>query len=235
MRGIRFAVAGLLVASMFGLAQAQFRPGGFGGGGPTGLVANKAVQEDLKLSEDQITKLKDWSKEFQKKAAEIRKDKGVEFGKGGFGKIDAEMREKMDAANTEITKEAYKQLADVLKKDQIERLKQISYQQLGASAFTNAEVVEKLKLTAAQKDSVKGITGDLQKESREIFGEGAGGKGKFDPEKMQESMKKVQKLQKEYQGKLEDLLDDSQKKIWAELKGPAFDLTKLQQQPRKKD
>ncbi|MBA4188494.1 MAG: hypothetical protein C0467_10860 [Planctomycetaceae bacterium] len=233
MRGMRFAVAGFLVVGMVSLAQAQFRPGGFGGG-PTSLVTNKAVQEDLKLSEDQITKLKEWSTEFRKKSAEIMKDKGIDFGKGGFGKIEPEMREKLDAANAEITKEAYKQLGEVLKKEQVERLKQISRQQMGANAFTNAEVVDALKLTAAQKDSVKGVTGDLQKETREIFGEFT--KGKFDVEKMQENQKKVQKLQKEYIGKLEDLLDDSQKKTWKEMKGEAFDLAKLQPQfPKKKD
>jgi len=233
---MRFALTGVLAVSMLGLAQAQFRQGGFGGGGPSGLVSNKAVQDDLKLSEEQVTKLKDWSKEFQKKSAEIRKDKGVEFGKGGgFGKIEPEMLEKMAAANAEITKVAYKELADVLKKEQIDRLKQIQTQQQGTAAFTNAEVVDALKLTAAQKDSVKGIAGDLAKDTKEIFGEGAGGKGKFDFEKFQENQKKVQKLQKEYLGKMEELLDDSQKKIWKDLKGEPFDLAKLQPQPRKKD
>jgi hypothetical protein len=235
MRGLRFAVAGLLVAGMVGLAQAQFRPGG--GGGVTFLVSNKAVQEDLKLSEDQVAKLKEWGTEFRKKSAEIMKDKGVEFGKGGgFGKIEPEMREKMDAANAEINKVAYTQLADVLKKEQVERLKQIQRQQMGATAFTNAEVADALKLTAAQKDSVKGVMGDLQKDTKEIMGTGAGGgKGKVDFEKIQENQKKVQKLQKEYLGKLEDLLDDKQKAAWKEMKGAEFDLTKLQFQPRKKD
>ena len=237
MRGLRFAVAGLLVAGMVGLAQAQFRPGG-GGGGVTFLVSNKAVQEDLKLTEDQVTKLKDWGTEFRKKSAEIMKDKGIDFGKGGgFGKMDDETRTKLEAANAEINKAAYTQLADVLKKEQVERLKQIQRQQMGASAFTNAEVADALKLTAAQKDSVKGVLGDLQKDTKEITGTGAGGggKGKFDFEKMQENQKKVQKLQKEYLGKLEDLLDDKQKAAWKELKGAEFDLTKLQFQPRKKD
>ncbi|WP_439625766.1 hypothetical protein [Gemmata sp.] len=236
MRGLRFAVAGVLVAGMVGLAQAQFRPGGGGGGGVTGLVTNKAVQEDLKVSEDQVAKLKEWGTEFRKKSFEIMKDKGVEFGKGGgFGKIEPEMREKMDAATAEINKVAYTQLADVLKKEQVERLKQIQRQDMGVRAFTNAEVVDALKLTAAQKDSVKGVMGDLQKDTKEIYGEANGGKGKVDFEKRDENAKKVQKLQKEYVGKLEDLLDDKQKATWKELKGAEFDLTKLQGQPRKKD
>jgi hypothetical protein len=172
---MRLAVAGFLVIGMVAIVQAQ--PGfGRGGGGVTSLVTNKAVQEDLKVTEEQATKLSEWSKEFQKKAAEIRKDEGVEFGKGGFGKIDEEMQAKINSANAKISKEAYKQLGDVLKKEQVDRLKQIERQNLGLRAFTDTEVVEALKLTDSQKTSVKGISGDYTKEQREIMSEaGFGG------------------------------------------------------------
>jgi hypothetical protein len=229
MRGKRFAVAGLLVFGMVAIVQAQ--PGGFGrgGGGPTTLVVNKAVQEDIKASEEQITKLKDWAKEFKTTSDKIREDEGVKIGKGGFGKIDEEMQAKIASANVKISKEAYKQLGDVLKKEQVERVKQIERQNLGIQAFTNAEVVEALKLTDAQKASVKGISADLQKETREIYADaGIGGKGgKFDQEKFQEAQKKVQKVQKEYMTKVVDVLEDTQKKTWKELTGEAFDTTKL--------
>ncbi|MFO0826094.1 MAG: hypothetical protein U0792_23760 [Gemmataceae bacterium] len=129
------------------------------------------------------------------------KDKGIEFGKGGFGKIDEETRKKMAEATAEINKVAYKELGEVLKKDQVTRLQQIQRQQMGPNAFASTDVAEALNLTAAQKDSVKGLLGDLQKETREIFGEP--GKGKVDFTKIQENQKKIQKLQKEYQGKLE--------------------------------
>ena len=229
MRRMRFVLAGLLLVGMVGIVQAQ----GFGGfgGGPTFLVGNKAVQEDLKLSEDQITKLKDWAKDFRDKANEIRKEEGVEFGKGGFGKIDDEMRAKLDKANAKITKEAYKQLGDILKKEQIERLKQIDRQQAGVRAFSAEDVVAALKLTDSQKSTIKGINGDLQKETREVFNDVK--KGNF--EGFQEAQKKVQKLQKEAQTKIEDLLDADQKKTWKSLTGEAFDLTKLQFNFPKKD
>ena len=238
MRGMRFGVAGLLVAGMFALVQAQ--PGGgfggFGGGGVTYLVTHKAVQEDIKASEDQTKKLAEWSKEFGAKRLEMFKDSGIEFGKGGFGKIDEETRTKMAAVNAKISAEAYKQLGDVLKKEQVERVKQIERQQLGVNAFTNATVAEALKLTDAQKASVKGITGDFDKERREINAEagiGGGGKGgkggfaKVDPEKAAEARKKIAKVEKEYMIKVVDVLDDSQKKTWKELVGESFDLSKL--------
>ncbi len=233
-------IAVLLAGGMLAVVQAQ--PGrGFGGfGGVTGLVRNKAVQEDLKMTDEQVTKVGEWAKEFGPKSMEIMKDKGVEFGGkggkgGGFGKQTPEQLEKMAAANAEISKVAYKELGDILKKEQVDRLKQIDRQNTGVNAFTHEDVVEALKLTDSQKTSIKGLATDLGKDSAEIrteagFGKGGGGgKGTFDPEKMAEMNKKIQKAQKEYTAKAVDLLTDDQKKTWKTLIGADFDLTKLQQ------
>lgn len=235
----RYVVAGgLLIIGMIAVVQAQ--PGGFGGfggGGPSFLVINKAVQEDLKISEEQKTKLSEWSKEFFTKRTEIMADKGIDF--KDFKSFNTpEGKEKMAEVTAYVNKEAYKQLGDILKKEQLDRLKQIERQQMGVNAFSNAEVAEALKLTDSQKTSVKGITGDFQKESREIRaeafkdgggkgkgkGKGGGGFGGVDPE----TQKKIAKIEKESVGKITDLLDDSQKKTWKELIGAEFDLTKLQ-------
>jgi hypothetical protein len=227
MRGLRFALAGLLAVGMVALVQAQPGFGFGGGGGVTALVNNKAVQEDIKASEEQVKKITDWTKEFKTTRDKINKDEGVEFVKGT--KIDEEMRAKMTTANGKISKEAYKQLGDILKKEQIDRVKQIERQQLGVNAFANTEVVDTLKLSDSQKTSVKGITGDYTKETRDIFSELGFKKGMFDAEKFADAQKKVQKLGKEYMGKLVDILEDGQKKTWKDMTGATFDVTKLQQ------
>jgi hypothetical protein len=234
---MRYFVAGsLLIVGIVAIVQAQ--PGGgrgFGFGGPQFLIGQKAVQEDLKVTEAQAEKLKDVTKDFGfggAKLAEIYKDAGIEFGKGGgFGKISDEDREKRDKAQAKVRDEAYKVLGDILNKDQIERLKQIERQQLGIRAFSDAEVESALKLTDSQKTSVKGISGDFDKERREIVTDATkdNKKGKFggfqlDPE----TTKKINKVQKEAIGKVTDLLDDSQKAKWKELIGAEFDLSKLQ-------
>jgi hypothetical protein len=223
----RYLVAGaLLVVGMVAMVQAQPGLGGFGGG-VTFLVTQKAVQEDLKMTEEQVTKVKTWNDDFKAKRDEIYKDKGIDLKdfKSGFTE---EGKAKRAEANALVSKEAYKQLGDILKKEQIERLKQIERQRMGIAAFANAEVVEALKLTDSQKTSVKGITGDYDKESREIRGEATKGKGKkgmggFDPE----TQKKIAKVEKESVGKITDLLDDTQKAKWKELIGAEFDMSKL--------
>jgi hypothetical protein len=249
MRGMRIVVAGMLLAvGMVAVVSAQ--PGGgfggFGGGGPLQLIGNKAVQEDLKMTEEQIAKIGEWRKEFFTKSMDIMKDKGIDFGgfgkggggKGGGFKLDPEMMAKMAEAQAEVTKVAYKDLAQILNEGQIKRLKQIARQQMNINAFTDPETVEALKLTDSQKTSVKGIIGDFNKDRLAIIqeagggkGGGKGGKGGFgggfglDPE----TQKKIAKAQKEYITKIvDDVLEESQKTMWKELRGPDFDLTKLQ-------
>jgi len=229
-------IAMLLAGGMFAVVQAQPGGGRFGGfGGVATLVINKAVQEDLKMTDDQVTKVTEWAKEFRTKSMEIMKDKGVEFGKGnggkgggGFGRLTPEQQEKMDAATAEISKVAYKDLGDVLKKEQVDRLKQIDRQNLGIRAFTTEDVATALKLNDTQRASIKSIAADFTKDSREIMAEARGEKGAgFDKEKFAEAGKKVQKVQKEYFVKVTDLLTDEQKKTWKDLTGDTFDVSKL--------
>ena len=222
---MRYLVAGsLLIVGMVAMVQAQFGRGG-GFGGPTALVTQKAVQEDLKMTEEQVSKVNDWSKDQFGKRFEAMKDAGIDF-------KTQEGREKLAELNAKLDSEAYKQLGDILKKDQIDRLKQIDRQRAGVRSFMNPEVADALKLTDSQKTSIKGITGDFDKERREIMqdafkdrpkGKGKGGFGRLDPE----IQKKIDKLQKEEMAKVVDLLDDSQKKTWKELTGTPFDFSKL--------
>lgn len=248
----KVVIAMFLAGGMLAVVQAQPGRGfGFGGfGGPSGLVRAKAVQEELKMTDDQVTKVNEWAKEFGPKSMEIMKDKGIEFGGkggggkgGGFGKQTPEQMEKMAAATAEINKVAYKELGDILKKEQVDRLKEIDRQNQGINAFHDEEVVSALKLTDSQKTSIKGFTTDFGKDSQEIRseaglggGKGGGGKGGFDPEKMAEMNKKIQKTSKEYVAKAVDLLNDEQKKTWKTLTGEPFDISKITFTPqRKKD
>jgi hypothetical protein len=256
MRFARALMVGVLGAGLVAMLGAQ-QPGGFGGfgggfggqGNPTSLVLSKAVQDELKMTEEQVTKIRDMGKDFMTRRMEILQEAGIDF-KGGFGGggFTPEMQEKMAAANAKANKAAYKDLEAVLKPDQISRLKQIAVQASGVLAFQDADVVERLKLTDQQKGSLKGIVADFQRDQREIMGFGGGkgggkggggkggGKGGFDPEKMAANQAKVQKLQREAIAKAQDLLTDDQKKTWAELTGPAFDTTRLTPAfPKKKD
>ena len=182
-------------------------PGGRGGFGPAGLLQNEGVQKELKLTDDQIKKVQDVAKDIREKH------------KDDFDKVrsldQAERREKMQELTKTVSEETTKALADVLKPEQQKRLKQLTLQREGTRAFSNAEVQMALKLTDEQKDKIKTISSDSEKEMRELF-QNAGGD-------RQEAGKKMQALHKETQDKVMSVLTEDQKKSWKDLTGEPFE------------
>lgn len=229
----RFLAAGaaLVLATGAGLAQDNPRPGGnrpgsgpgmMGfGSGPAGLLMNEAVRADVKVTEEQATKLKTWADEnrgkMREKMQEAMKDVPRE-----------QMREKMAAVTAEMNKEVYKELGEVLKPEQVKRLKQIGVQAAGLAAFRQAEVQEALKLTADQKSKIQSISEEADKDRRELFTSAGFAPGQRpDPEKMQAVQKKVAAVSKEAFEEAEKSLTSEQKDAWKELTGEPFDTAKL--------
>jgi hypothetical protein len=191
------------------LAQGQGRRGGGRGGmgGPGGLIANKSVQTELKLTEEQV-----------KKAAEavgaVRKKHSEDFQALQDLQGD-ERRQKQQELTKTVSEETSKALGDILTADQVKRLKEITLQTRGSQAFTDAEIQTALKLTDDQKDKVKTINDDFREEMRGLFGGGG------DP---QENMKKMTAMRKEAMDKTVAVLTDDQKKSWTEMSGKPFEL-----------
>lgn len=138
--------------------------GGFGGG-QLMLLGQKSVQEELKLSDQQIEKVK----ELAKKNREGFKD---------LKDLSEEDRRKKLADTAAANKKA---LAEILKSDQRKRLKEISLQTRGGSALADPEVASALKLSDEQKEKIKSI----REESR---GKGRGG---FTPEARKAAQEKL--------------------------------------------
>jgi hypothetical protein len=169
-----------------------------GGGGPLGLLTRKDVQEDLKMSEDQVSKVKELSDKQREAMAELK---------------DLSKEERQDKMK-EMGKANDKALAQILKPEQQKRLKQLRFQQFGTNAIaTNAEVADGLGLTGDQREKLKGITDDMRKEVQELRDSGA------PPEEMQ---KKMAELRKSSGDKIMGLLTDEQKAKWKEMQGEPF-------------
>jgi hypothetical protein len=206
----------LLVGAASAQQRGQQRPGGFGGFGGFGssglagmLGQNQQLQDELKVDKDQADKVSE-------AIAKVREDLRDETAK-------LRDRNTSDADRAEIQKkvsEAYaKALADVLKPEQLKRLKQIENQQAGVNLFTKEDAQKALKLTDAQQESIKDITADLQKDIRSLSS-GNAGRGGFDPEAVQ----KRQALQKEAMESVVKLLKDDQKATLKDLTGEPFEL-----------
>jgi len=208
-------IGALAVATVFASAQ------GFGGGGQRGgmgrwggnsplmLLIREDVKEELKMTEEQTGKFKKIGEDIREKfkddiaAAKGDRTKGQEI----FKKVG-------DATTEAITKD----LATVLKPEQVARLKQIELQQLGMGALSKEEVAKDLALTAAQKEKIKGLSDDLAKDLEDLRKDQP--KGKFDPNIFK---KQVEARTATFE-KATGVLDDTQKATWKKLTGEKFEM-----------
>jgi K+/H+ antiporter YhaU regulatory subunit KhtT len=106
-----------------------------------------------------------------------------------------------------------KAIGTVLEPEQQKRLDQISMQLKGSKAFTDPKIQTALKFTAEQKDNVKTIIEDSEKEIKELL-----------KEKNKEAFTKLATLRKEADEKVKNVLNESQKKMWTEMIGEEFKL-----------
>lgn len=160
------------------------------------LLANKSVQEDLKLSAEQIGKAKELA------------DKQPNF--KDFPKDREERKKKFE----EISQATEKAVAGFLKPEQLKRLKQLMVQQKGEWAFYDTDVSASLKLSDAQKDQIQGIRKEAGKAIRNIFQQAQGDR--------QEIQKKLAEHRKGLMAKIVGSLTEEQKKTWQELVGEPF-------------
>jgi hypothetical protein len=293
---VRYLLVSAAVAVAGGAALAQRQPGGGGqpgggfgafggmGGGGGGLKAllasNKALQDDLKLSGDQVDSIK----KFQEKQAEAARPAGGGGGGGGgaggrgaggrggagggggggnrgggggggagaggfgaFGGMGGAVAQS-DEERLESLKSQVKNLEEriafyksTLSADQAKRLSQIELQQqmqtAGPNIFSSEKVAKALSVTDEQKEKIKSVSADFQKEMADLGQEfgfgggrgagGGGGGGGFDREKFAEFQKKSTALRGEAAEKVEKMLTADQKKTWQGMVGEKFDLAKL--------
>jgi len=218
-RGLAVALFALVVSPV--LAQRQPGPGaGFGGQGIGTLVTNKSVQEELKLTEEQVTALKT--------AGEgVREKFKADLDKAREGKDREKMTELFKTMSEESNKVMTKAVAEHLKPEQAKRLKQIELQVAGTRALTREDVQKELKLSEKQVGEIKAIGEEAQKDVTDLFKDAGG-----DRTKMQEARTKIQAIQKESAEKAMGKLSAEQKTHWQEMTGAKFELKQGGGRPR---
>jgi hypothetical protein len=194
---VLFVASAMILSAPWAWAQ---RPGGRGGfGGGMGLLAQKSVQDELKLSADQVKQVD----EFLAKQRESF---------SGTRDLSREERQKRFAENAKTSQAA---LVSILKEDQLKRFKQISLQQRGAQALEDAEVVGALGLTDEQKTKIGDIQTAAREEMQGLFQGAEGG----DREAMRKKFETARAATNE---KLLGLLTPEQQTKWKELAGEPF-------------
>jgi len=190
------AVAAMAVSPV--LAQQRQRGfGGFGGMGTLLLLGQKSVQEELKLSDEQV-----------KKVTELQEKQRESF-QGLRDLSQEERRTKMQ----EITKTQNEALAKILKPEQLKRAKQIALQQqmrfgLGF-VLNNEEVAKALKITDEQRDKIREIQRSAFEEMRDLGRD-------------EEGRKKREEIRNATNEKVNGVLTAEQKTKLKELQGEPF-------------
>jgi Spy/CpxP family protein refolding chaperone len=204
MRSLFHTVVVVALAAVLAAPALAQRPGGGRGGmmGGPALLANKSVQDELKLTDDQKATIKKIVEERTAAAKKARDD------------MD---RDAARAAREKATK-ALAKVESSLKPAQAKRFKQIQYQVGGAHALASEKVQKELGLKDKQVDEIKDALKTQQTEMQELF---RGARG--DREKAAEARKKMQELRKKTEAKITKVLTDEQKKKWEEMKGPKFE------------
>jgi hypothetical protein len=173
-----------------------------GGGmfGPGGMLMAPAVQKELKLTDDQISKLKD-------ALGKVREDH-----KGDFEKIRDMSAEERQKLMRSIGEETQKAIDGVLDAKQKKRFQQLQWQASGPDALGDPKLQKELKLSDEQKKKVATILEDSAKKRRELF------QGGFN----ETTMEKMQALRKDAEEQANKVLTEEQRKTLKELKGETF-------------
>jgi hypothetical protein len=177
-------------------------------GNPGMLIQQKSVQQELKMTEEQI-----------KKAGEIpQKIRGMFQDEGQKLKRDPEWAKKRQELMKErVMAELHKAVAAILTPEQLKRLRQISLQENGPMAFGDPEVEKALQLTADQKAKIKAINEDFMTHAFKILDIREGGL-KTDTN--------LTKVRKETVAKITALLSDKQRETYTGLIGEPFEVKK---------
>ncbi|MHB1034900.1 MAG: Spy/CpxP family protein refolding chaperone [Pirellulales bacterium] len=190
------------------------------GGSFLGLLGEEKVQKELKLSAEQIEKVKAAG---EKVRGELEKDSA------GLRDIQdqAQRRAKMTELADKADQQAREQLRDVLTQEQWMRLYQIRLQVRGlAVSLKNPRVAERLKLTDEQKTKAAEIEKAMGEKSAEAFG-GLRDLSQDDRRaKMGEVRDKLRKIRSEADEKALELLTPEQKENLDKMKGEKFELTR---------
>lgn len=205
---------------------------GFGGGGggqrrgfgmmgeangPSALLNREEVQDELKLTDDQKTKLSDIRQSMRQRMQDAFQEAGISFGGGGGG--GGFDRTKMQPVMEKVQTQVEKEVEAVLTPDQLKRVHEIAVSTSGYRAITLPFVKKDLGLTEAQDKKVKELVELSRAANMSLFQQMM--QGELDREQLRPKMEANRKALDTELGKL---LTEEQKKKLTEMGGKPFTL-----------
>ena len=123
-----------------------------------------------------------------------------------------------------MAEKAQKEIAEILKPEQLQRLKQIEIQVLGAAALMTPEVVKALNITDDQQAKLKTIHYEAVGKRQELMGSLQGLSREEMMAKRAESREKLRQIEKETLEKALAALTPEQREKFEKLKGKKLEV-----------
>lgn len=187
---------------------------------PLSLAQFPVIQQEIKLTDEQITKLKKlhyemWDEyKLMMKANEVPKDLPADQRFAKRNELENQVGQKVMAMYRP-------KAAKILDAKQIERLDQISVQGAFEMAYWHPTVVEALKLSQDQQDQIASINQKYHEEMKAMGGLGGAGGN------LGGRIVKARELQQTRMKHLDEVLTDDQRAQFEKMKGLPFDVLSL--------
>ncbi len=173
------------------------------------IVYRDKVLDELKVSDEQREKL-------MQQAMEQVMETGPFL--DSLPRTGQEREQKLNEHRKNAREKLGKHLKEVLKPEQLTRLRQVTLQQEGGFGLGEEDVRKELKISQEQMQKFMAITQELQNKIQALVKEAQSG---VNPEQLRPN---IEKARKDHAKKLEAALTDDQMKQWKELLGPPFEL-----------
>jgi hypothetical protein len=174
------------------------------------LIMNESVHKELKLSDEQIQSAKE-------AVHRIRQQHRADFDKAISTDAGGERRQEVVRILQGVSADTLTQLQELLKPQQLQRLKQIELQGRGLRAFEDAAIVETLRLTPDQKTKLRSIAERAGRAMSQSLQPG---------DRAASSSQALQRLfaaRRQTMDEAVKVLTPEQRKAWADRTGPPFE------------
>ena len=191
-----------------------------GGAGILMTAGNRAVQKELTLDEETVSKLNAIKQKFfvARRDAGAWRGMSVRLADGSQHTFYVPMSAPWDFGEWNATIAKFlPELKEAVNAEQFQRLKQIDWQAKGAAALFDPEVITRLALTQTQQDQIVATTYEFRDRRRAL--------GESPPDGKR--IEKMTQLIKEHDEKIDSLLTKEQRDERAVLLGKPFELERL--------
>lgn len=188
-------------------------PRGGGRGGIGSLVRSESIQKELQLTDEQIKKL-------ENVLQEMVPNRDAFFNRMREAQTDEErnkVREEIRAESERLRKAGEAKMLALLNEKQVTRLKQLQLQSAGYRQLSDEETAKELQLTEEQKKKIQELE-EQRSEARRELGRRA-------------SSEERDKVQQEFDQKIESVLTKTQQAKWKQMLGPILVTEQSQNQP----